>query len=99
MPDRLTYRNPEGTYKINPKVNLWVLSFMSAGARESEKVVQTALSLGHSYTPEFITGWRHALWSEWPFIIIIITFVGFSVGCWLVRCTRTCTLHLSLKCT
>ena len=20
----------------------------------------------------FVTGWRHALWSEWPFIIIII---------------------------
>ena len=30
----------------------------------------------------FVAGWRHALRSEWPFIIIIKYSIG---GCWFLR--------------
>ena len=30
----------------------------------------------------FVAGWRHALRSEWPFIIIIIIIIGKWLGKW-----------------
>ena len=33
----------------------------------------------------FVAGWRHALWSEWPFIIIIINFISTMTTTVLIR--------------
>ena len=33
----------------------------------------------------FVAGWRHALWSEWPFIIIII-----------IKCLNIMFIHIDV---
>ena len=32
-----------------------------------------------SYVLSFVAGWRHALWSEWPFIIIIMAEIAACI--------------------
>ena len=46
-------------------------------------VLSTAsAAFSHLYTVYcmFVAGWRHALWSEWPFIIIIIIITVYYVA-------------------